>query len=197
MPFLTENLWQQLQATVGGTPWSGRFLMTEAWPTIEPVLQTPGAAARMERLQALVTGVRNVRNVLNVADSLALDVTIDTQDPQSLEADRDFLMNRATLAGLTIGTGLPKPAASVSTAVAGAKIHLPVPGTVDVAKLKEQLTKKKLGLEKSIAGKESRLGNADYLARAPAQQVAETKALMAQERVEVANLAETLAGLSG
>jgi valyl-tRNA synthetase len=103
-------------------------------------------------------------------------------------------MNRANLADLTLGTGLTKPAASVSTAAAGAKIHIPVPGSVDVAKLKDQLAKRRAGLEKSISGKASRLDNADYLARAPASQVEETKALMAKERIELANLDETLAG---
>ncbi len=194
MPFLTEHLWQQLQTTTGGAAYGGRYLMTEAWPNVDGVLVNAAAAPRMERLQAIVTAVRNVRNLIGVADSLALAIAIDTPDPASLEADRAFLMNRANLADLTLGTGLSKPAASVSTAAAGAKIHIPVPGSVDVAKLKDQLAKRRAGLEKSITGKASRLDNADYLSRAPASQVEETKALMAKERIELANLDETLAG---
>ena len=50
-------------------------------------------------------------------------------------------------------------------------------------------------MEKSIAGKQGRLGNADYIARAPAQQVIETREMLAKEEVELANLKETLAGL--
>ena len=52
-----------------------------------------------------------------------------------------------------------------------------------------------MGVEKSIAGKQSRLGNADYIARAPAQQVTDTRDLLAKEEIELANLQETLAGL--
>jgi valyl-tRNA synthetase len=52
-----------------------------------------------------------------------------------------------------------------------------------------------VALEKSISGKQGRLANADYLARAPEQQVAETRELLAKEEIELANLRETLAGL--
>ena len=50
-------------------------------------------------------------------------------------------------------------------------------------------------VEKSIAGKQGRLSNADYIARAPVQQVTETREMLAKEEVELANLKETLAGL--
>jgi hypothetical protein len=48
---------------------------------------------------------------------------------------------------------------------------------------------------KSIGGKQGRLASADYLARAPAAQVEETRTLLAQEQVELANLHESIAGL--
>jgi len=62
-------------------------------------------------------------------------------------------------------------------------------------KLRDQLQKRSQQLEKSIAGKESRLASADYIARAPAAQVQETRELLASEQAELANVVETIAGL--
>jgi valyl-tRNA synthetase len=198
MPFITEYLWQQLQSCVGGTPWQGRFLMTESWPEPVATLRTAGAAERMTELQSLVTAVRNVRNLVSLADGVALAAVIaapDATKATALNADREFLINRANLSELTIAAQATKPAASVTTVVGTSKVHIPLAGQVDLAKLKDQLVKRAATLEKSISGKEGRLSNADYIARAPAAQVAETRDMLEQEKVELANVRETIAGL--
>ena len=198
MPFITEHLWQLLQTTSGGQAWAGRYLMTEGWPEPVAAHRTPGIAEQMAALQAVVGAVRNARNLLQLADGVQLAPELHAPDASErglLEANRDFVSNRANLSALTIATGGAKPAASVSTAVGGVKIHIPVTGLADLAKLKDQLTKRAAALEKSIQGKEGRLGNADYIARAPAAQVEETRDLLAKERIELINLRETIAGL--
>jgi valyl-tRNA synthetase len=198
MPFITEYLWQLQQQTVGGTPWAGKFLMTEPWPEAQASLRTSGAEARMAELQLVVSAVRNVRNLVGLADGVALTSTVATPDDgkaSALETDRDFLVDRANLTALAVGTQAAKPPQSVTTVVGALKVHIPLSGLVDLGKLKDQLGKRAIAVEKSIAGKQGRLGNADYIARAPAQQVAETKDLLAKEEVELANLKETLASL--
>ena len=198
MPFLTEYLWQLQQQTVGGTAWSGAYLMTSPWP--EPVAAHAAAdiGRDMAALQATVVEVRNARNLLQLADGVQLALTIHASavaDFALLDANRDFVMNRANLSELNLAVSGVKPAASVSTAVGGVKIHIPVTGLADLGKLKGQLGKRAEGLAKAIAGKESRLANADFLARAPDAQVRETRELLAKEQAELANLEETIAGL--
>jgi valyl-tRNA synthetase len=198
MPFITEFLWQQLQGTTGGTPWSGTYLMTDAWPEPVAAHRNPDLGREMGELQAVVVAVRNARNLLQLGDGIQLAVEIHAPvdaERRLLEANREFVSNRANLSALTIAASGSKPAASVSTAVGGMKIHIPVSGIADIAKLSEQLTRRVTGLEKSINGKLSRLENADYLARAPATQVVETRELVLKEQVELANVRETLAGL--
>ncbi|MBA3685990.1 MAG: valine--tRNA ligase [Planctomycetes bacterium] len=199
MPFITEYLWQQLQTTAGGQPWTaGRFLMLQAWPEVEQVLADASAGARMDELQQLVIAVRNTRNQQGVADGTALAVSIATPDAakaRALEADRDFLIDRGNFSALAIAVDAAKPAAAVTSVVGALKVHVSLEGQVDLAKLKDQLTKRTQQLEKSIAGKQGRLGNADYIARAPAAQVEETKAMLAKEQAEVVTIRETLAGL--
>ena len=198
MPFITEFLWQQLQATSGGTPWSAGMLMTEAWPEPVSAHRSANVGREMGDLQAVVVAVRNARNLLQLADGVQLAIELHAPadaDRALLDTNREFVINRANLSALTIAASGAKPAASVSTAVGGVKIHIPVTGLADLGKLKDQLGKRVVALDKSIQGKEGRLNNADYIARAPAAQVEETRELMTRERVELANLRETIAGL--
>jgi valyl-tRNA synthetase len=198
MPFITEYLWQQLQSTVGGTPWSGKYLMTETWPEAEASLRLASAGQRMDELQAIVTAVRNVRNLVSLADGVALAATVATPDASkatALNADGEFITDRANLSALAIAANAAKPPGSVTNVVGALKVHIPLSGIVDLGKLKDQLGKRAIAVEKSIAGKQGRLGNADYIARAPAQQVIETREMLAKEEVELANLKDTLAGL--
>ncbi len=192
MPFLTEHLWQHLQAQTGGAMWQG-FLMLQAWPEPVAALRVPGTAERMARLQAIVTAVRNVRNLVGLADGVAVAAEID--GPDELTADAEFLTDRGNLSTLSILAGATKPPQSVTTVVGALKVHIPLSGLVDLSKVKVQLSKREQTLTKAISGKEGRLGNADYLARAPAEQVAETKAMLEAERAELANVRETLTTL--
>ncbi len=198
MPFVTEYLWQLLQETIGAKPWSGRFLMTEPWPEPAAALRTAGAGEQMGELQAIVSAVRNVRNLVSLADGVALAATVATladSKAGALDADRDFIIDRANLSALAIAVNAAKPPQSVTTVVGSLKVHIPLSGLVDLGKLKDQLGKRFIAVEKSIAGKQGRLGNADYIARAPVQQVSETRDLLAKEEVELMNLKDTLAGL--
>lgn len=199
MPFITEYLWQQLQTCVGGSEWAkGNFLMLSSWPQANPLLRVADAHHRMTELQLLTSAVRNVRNLVSLSDNVrlaAMIVTPDTHKANALNTDQDFLIDRANLSQLTIAAGISKPPASVTTVVGALVIHIPLGGHVDLEKLKDQLSKRAAALEKSIAGKESRLGNADYVARAPVAQVAETKELLTKEQVELKNLRDTITGL--
>jgi valyl-tRNA synthetase len=83
----------------------------------------------------------------------------------------------------------------IHSAVGDLKVTSVMPASVDLAAHIERTRKRIDALEKAIAGKRARLGNADYVARAPAQQVAETRDMLAKEEVELVTLKETLAGL--
>ncbi len=201
MPYLTEQLWQHLQGVSGATAWGARgFLMLQRWPQSERALTEEGVAAAMAELQALVSCVRNVRNLVSLADGVQVAVVVacaNNAQAARIRGNADFFTDRANLlpGGLTIGVGPAKPPASVTAVVGACKVHVPLSGMVDLGKLRDQLGKRALQLEKSISGKQGRLDSADYLARAPAAQVAETRALLAGEEVELANLRESVAGL--
>ena len=201
MPFITEQLWQHLQGVTGSHAWGERgYLMLQRCPTVAQALQESGVATTMSELQSLVTAVRNVRNLVSLPDSqqLAAVISCPSQTVSArIRSNRDFISDRANLldGGLTIGIAQEKPAASVTTVVGAYKVHVPLTGMVDLGKLREQLSKRAAQLDRSILAKQGRVGSKDYVDRAPAAQVAETRSLLAQELVELANLRESIAGL--
>jgi valyl-tRNA synthetase len=199
MPYLTEYLWQQLQGTAGGTPWTaGKFLMLSRWPEPEASMRDTSAEPRMAELQAIVTAVRNIRNQQSLPDGTRLHVSIDAASADKaakLKADQDFIIDRANLESLAIAAKLAKPPASVTEVIGELKVHVWLQGVIDLATFKSQLQKQLVAKEKSVSGKQGRLANADYIARAPVEQVQETRDMLAKELVEIANLKETLAGL--
>jgi valyl-tRNA synthetase len=199
MPYITEFMWQQLQQTSGGQAWaSNQFLMLNAWPTPLESMRNATLGARMTELQQIVSAVRNIRNQQGLADGVRLHVTVGAPSPDKaakLKLDQDFIVDRANLESLNIGYGLPKPGASVTEVVGELKIHVWLQGVIDMATLKVNLSKRLVALEKSAAGKQARLANADYAARAPAAQVQETRDMLAKELLEISTLKETLAGL--
>jgi valyl-tRNA synthetase len=192
MPFLTEYLWQQLQTVAGGSLWA-RHLMIEAWPEGAEVLHSLGAADSMARLQRIVSAVRNLRNAQKLPDSTALTtVIVGPESYREIETDlvkRAFVIDRANISSLEYAP--TPPAGAQLSEVFGELICFVQPqdaATVDWAKQREMKAKVLTQKEKSAAAKEGRLNNPEYVGKAPATQVEETRALLALERQEIANL---------
>jgi len=210
MPFLTEYLWQQLQGTAGGTAWAGRFLMTSEWPVAEGRLRFADVAGQMAYVQDLVRATRNIRNVAELSDSEKLSVAMvwrskladqsERQRAEFLAANRDLIIDRANLSSFDTATlnaeEIRRDGWGVIATSGADRFFVGIPEhLIKRDDLRARYDKRAVALEKSIAAKESRLANPDYAARAPAAQVAETHDLLARERVELANLRETLVGL--
>ncbi|MDA3960859.1 MAG: valine--tRNA ligase [Planctomycetota bacterium] len=201
MPFLTEYLWQQLQTTVGGTPWAeGQYLMLASWPEVSPALQTAGAAEHMDTLQQVVAGIRLVRNELNIADKTRLSAVLErpaeAERVASFETALPFLCDRANC-DLTIDA-LPDNEPGVARPVGDLSVFLPFSGDMReqlagyVTKLEKELAAK----EKSTAGKRGRLSNDKYVNGAPADKVQETRDMLAAEEAEIAKIKQTLAAFA-
>ncbi|MBA3847575.1 MAG: hypothetical protein H0X45_13165, partial [Planctomycetes bacterium] len=148
--------------------------------------------------QAVVTAVRNVRNQQQLADGVHLTVSIQPKTVargNELRPHAAFIEDRANCDATVVAPDFTKASATVTSVVGDLKVHVWLQNTIDLAAFKATNLKRLAALEKNVATKQARLDNADYLARAPAQQVQDTRDLLAKELLEIANLKETLAGL--
>src|SRR5262249_12909255 len=72
MPFITEEIWQQLPKPTG-TPGS---IMITMYPVVDAALHNEDAEREMTLIQDVIAAIRNVRAEYNIAPQLSLDVRV-------------------------------------------------------------------------------------------------------------------------
>jgi valyl-tRNA synthetase len=171
MPFITEDIWQRvpkqgaaISCMVASYPQPGR----EGKPDAD-------AEREMTWLMAAIGAVRTIRSEHDLAPKKQLPVILRTG-----EADKRALFERQKTAietlcnaTLTLEGASDAPLENAATAVAeGVTVLVPLAGLVDMAKEKERVARELAKVEKDLATLTKKLGNADFVARAPAEVVA-------------------------
>jgi valyl-tRNA synthetase len=191
MPFVTEELWGQTGPR--DTP-----LIHADWPADAAAdLADPAADADIGWTIAAIEAIRSVRAEMNVppgAQVPLLVVGADAAAARRLGAGDALIRRLARLSGVDRADAAPKGA--VTVAVDGATLCLPLAGVIDVAAEKARLGKALAKVEKEAAGLDAKLGNAAFVAKAPAEVVEEQRARLSAAREEAGKLAAALARLA-
>jgi valyl-tRNA synthetase len=147
--------------------------------TPDPLLERNEAAeSEMTLFMDVITGVRNIRGEMNLAPSLALNAIVQSPDATvraSIETYRDLIMNLARLENLTVSEPGKRPGAAATAVMPEATVYVPLEGVLDVDKETGRLEKELNKLDGELAKLAKKLGNQDYLAKAPAPVVQKTK----------------------
>ncbi len=191
MPFITEELWR-VTAPARQEP----MLALASWPGQQPHFSD--ANEEVNWLIELVSAVRSVRTETNVpAGSL---IPIEFVDPSPLTERRarfwDSTFNR--LARISGSTFTRKVAAgSAQIVVGGETIALPLKGVIDLAAERARLAKEMAKCDADIARVDQKLGNADFLRRAPEDVVEGEREKRDEAQARREKLAEALDRLKG
>jgi valyl-tRNA synthetase len=161
MPFATEELWSRLRADEGS-------IMVAAWPTIED-RKDEKAEASIDRFQNLVTGIRRLRADHGIDPGKRMNVRItpggDAQVLQNLEPALISLARLETVefvAASTTGTG------DVTTITPeGDEVAVALGDVIDVEVERERLQRAIGELDKDAARAEGKLGNKEFVGKAP------------------------------
>ncbi|HEV7439320.1 MAG TPA: valine--tRNA ligase [Methylobacterium sp.] len=191
MPFLTEELW----AIKGeGIPDRG-LLALASWPQLEG-LADAGAEAEIGFIVDLVSEVRSARSETNVPAGAQVPlwmVGADSAVQARIEAWRDTLIRLARLSEIRFAEAAPKN--SVQLLVRGSVAALPLEGIVDLAAEVARLRKEAAKGEGEIRKIEAKLGNADFIARAPEEVVDEQRERRDAEAARLVKIREALTRL--
>lgn len=172
MPFVTEELWAKTAPE--GTARAG-LLMLSDWPRLEG-LQWPEAEAELEWLIDLVSGIRSVRSEMNVPAGAKVPVEIVSAGPQTrqrVERNQPAIERLARVNAISFTSTVPANAAQM--VLGEATIALPLEGVIDLGAEKARLAKDIDKLEGEIGKIDKKLGNAQFLAKAPDEVVAEQR----------------------
>jgi valyl-tRNA synthetase len=183
MPFITEEIWQKL----GGVEPS---IMIAPYPMAEEVLEDEEAERLLGNVQEIITAVRNLRAERGLAPSDRFRVYLRVADERESEFYRlnsYLLMELARLSEVVVNDRGAPPDAHRDV-VGGVAVAIEVPEKVLTPEQQAKLQKDVEALEKELAGIEAKLGNAQFLERAPAPIVAGAKS----RKDEILSRLETL-----
>jgi valyl-tRNA synthetase len=194
MPFLTEELWAAKGAE--GPPRQS-ILALAPWPATGAPRDAQ-AEAEIGWLVDLVTEIRSARAETSVPAGAQVPLVLVGASAQTRErAGRwlDMLKRLARLSEVTFADA--PPGQSVQLVVRGEVAALPLEGIVDIPAEKARL-QKEIGREEGEVKKvDAKLGNADFLKRAPEEVVEEQRDRRETSLARIGKLREALARLGG
>ena len=190
MPFLTEELWAAKGAE--GPVRDEPLLTLARWPA-GGLPRDRAAEAEIGWVVDLVTEIRSARQETNVPAGAQIPLQLVGASPDTrarVERWGDVLRRLARLSDIAFTDAAPK--ASVQLLVRGETAALPLEGVVDLAAETARLGKERAKLEADITKIDTKLGNADFLARAPEEIVDEQRERREEARGRIAKIDEAL-----
>jgi valyl-tRNA synthetase len=194
MPFVTEELWER---RAPGRAHDQGFLMLQQWPAITEFGHAE-ASAEIEWLIEMITEIRSLRNDLGVPAGAKVPMTLvnpSAVDTRRLEQNDEVLRRMARLDETATATS--QPAGSVSTLVGSSVAALHIADLIDKVEAQKRLDKEIATLDKDIIATEKKLGNADFVARAPEEIVEENRDRLKDWSLRREKLKSARAALAG
>ncbi len=160
MPFITSELYQSLGHR--------RQLAVHSWPEGDDTLHDQGATRAFETLREAVGAARSLKNELGLSPQERLNIALEGEKAAVV------LENRAVVEGIArVNLVESLEGRTLSAVEAGLSVLAPLEGTVDIADWLGKQKKRLLEIDKQITQARGKLGNAGFVARAPAEVIEE------------------------
>lgn len=185
MPFLTEELWQNL---IGRNP--DEALIVSKWP--EQKAPNTALVSGFEFASEVISGIRNIRKEKNISFKDTINLSVMNAENFTDEFD-SIIMKLGNIENLSYVTD--KVDGALSFRVKSNEYFIPMAGAINIEeeleKLKEEL-KYTEGFLKSVQGK---LANERFVSNAPEAVVASEKSKEADALAKIKMLKESISGL--
>jgi valyl-tRNA synthetase len=176
MPFITEEIWQQL-------PHRGESIMVAPYPRARAARIDAEAERQMQSVIDLVTAIRNVRGEMRIAPGVSLAVTVRATDEHlTLFEEQRPLIETLARCRLTVDQHASRPPNAALTVVGASEVYVDLTGVVDLVAERQRLTKEMARLDETLAFLAGKLARADFVERAPAEIVERERTRLADAR---------------
>ncbi len=169
MPFITEEIYGYLPVEKGS-------IMVAKWCEYDKKLNFPSEVSQIELIKNAIKGIRNLRTEMNVPPSKRAMLVIVTEDNDTFTKGEAFFKKLAWANEVIVTNDrLNIPENAVSLVVERAEIFMPQGDLVDKEKEIARLTAELKRLEGEIKRVEGKLSNEGFVAKAPANVLAQEK----------------------
>ncbi len=192
MPFITEELWQQL-------PHEGESIMVAEWPKSNPAHEDEEARKQMQRLITLITNVRNSRFEVNFPANTYQELRFTASEEQSraLVIDNTDHIKRLTrMKGIEYTDKFSTIGPAATGVVGDIQYGVLLEGNIvneERARLSKTIEKKEI----EARGLQSKLDNASFVERAAREVVEQTRERHTELMGEIEKLKATFDSLGG
>lgn len=186
MPFITEELWQNLSDRK-----EGETIMTVPIAHTQPTASELDLVGRIEEVKAIVTNVRSIRSQKGLSPKEPLTLEIVDE-----EAVAEFEAVIAKMANIDTFSRVSTKSEGASAFMVGTlQLAVPLGSLIDVDAEKAKIEAELEHLEKFLAGIRKKLSNEKFVANAPEKVVELERKKEKDSEEKIKSLKETLQGL--
>ena len=198
MPFITETIWQRVQPLSDFSK-TKDSIMVQAFPQFNEANCDQQAIDDLEWVKQFIIAIRNIRGEMDIAPSKALPVllkNVNDNDKRRLTENEQFLSSLAKLESIEILNDDEQGPASASAVIGDLSLLIPMAGLIDKEAELARLDKGIEKLEKDAAKTRGKLGNENFVGKAPAAVIEKEKAKLAEAESALAKMLEQKAQIA-
>ena len=169
MPFVTEELWER---TAPQAKPRDNLLVLTPWPELE--IGDPEAADEMNWIVDLIGEIRSVRAEMNVPPAAQMPLTLVGGEVSEWVERHKAAIRRLARVSEIAHAAAPVPG-TVQIVVGETTACLELAGVIDIEEEKDRLGREIEKADKEIAKYDAKLGNDQFLTRAPAEIIDEQR----------------------
>jgi valyl-tRNA synthetase len=154
MPFITEEIWQQLE--------EGSIALS-AWPKAEGAFD----ASKFETVMELVWAVRNIRSELSLSPGKKIPAWLYVDADRGYSELAPLVCHLARASEFRVMVRETKPTEAVGRTLGFGELLVPLAGVIDIDLEIQRLEKERSGLDKEVERLEKKLANSGFMSKAP------------------------------
>ena len=191
MPFITEELWGEFTG-------SSAMLILARWLELPALGDTQAGQEEINWLVRCITSIRTVRAELNVPAGAQIPLQVfgaAALTKERIVRHEAIIVRLARLSGVTLVDAIAK--GSAQAILEEATLVLPLAEIIDLEQERARLKKEGEKISAEIRKIEAKLGNKDFVDRAPPEVVVEQRERKAEAEATLVKLAAAEKGLAG
>jgi valyl-tRNA synthetase len=199
IPFVTEEVWgllSQIAPQRGLTQLSNatESIMLATWPEVDEQRIDPVIEHQFSLFQDVLRAIREIRSRQNIAPKQEVEFSVACSDEivELLKPMDGYFQSMANAHSVAWGQGIEPPVNSANVRVDAIEVFVDLKNFIDVEVEIERNEKLLQKLQGQIEGKQKKLANENFVARAPEEVVHREREGLAKLEDEVLSVTKSL-----